>query len=176
MSAAEYSPDHQPCPVNVEVPTVTTKEIIVRHGREKTPAIQWYGDTETGLITDGQFLFPFMDPDFRKAVTTRPEWYKVVYLGQARNWPNPEVIPPQLTALTRGNDDMWITWIIDPEHIDPPNGHINSTQYLAQLIIPIGPGTGPITPREYKNADPLYEAKHGRVKGLIINSRDYDGY
>lgn len=142
------------CKEIVEVPTIS----VVKLGEQKTGTlvVQWWGEADR-LQEESQFLFPIIaDPDAIHWMN-HPEWFRVAFLGQVKDWPSPKALP-SIAQLVKGNVERWVI-LLTSSHIGVnfSNGFVGPAAYVCQVVLLLDPVVGLVTPRPYCNPKVLLE-------------------
>ncbi len=154
-------PQHKICISNVDVPTVVLTHIIdatnPSHPKQKEPtmSIQWFGQAGVRLPESSQFLFTLLTDPQSIEWWKNPQSFRVVFLGQIKDWPKIESIQKMVEAF--GDKETWIVWlvssIIGMKHSDG----IGPASYAVKVAL-LGDGNcGIITPQLYTNMGVLEE-------------------
>lgn len=145
-------PQHEVCKSRVDCPAVVIKSF------DKKPRmfIQWLGKAERVSLPEGsQFLFDVLTDPEDMAWYRKPETFRVVFLGQIKDWPKPEKVQSMVRAM--GNIDKWIVWLVSSYiGIQHSNG-IGPVSNAVGIAL-LGDGNcGVITPQTYTNMKVLEE-------------------
>jgi len=140
-------PQHRICTWKSDVPIVV---------QCPTMSIQWFGQAEVPLPEESQFLFPVLTDDKAIEWVGKPNRFRVVFLGQIKDWPKPETIQSMVEAM-KGDLETWIVWLVSSivgmEHSDG----IGPASYAVKIAL-LGDGNcGIITPKPYTNMEVLAE-------------------
>lgn len=132
---------------NVAVPTVVPYPPM---------HIRWFGQAEVPLPEESQFLFPVLADDKAIEWFGKPNRFRIVFLGQIKDWPKPEAIQLMVEAM-KGDLETWIVWLVSSivgmEHSDG----IGPASYAVKIAL-LGDGNcGIITPKPYTNMEVLAE-------------------
>ncbi len=155
-------PQHEMCIIKTDSPMVVVKQMIDArdpgHPKQENPTmnIQWFGRAKVRLPEDSQFLFPVLtNPDSIEWIH-KPQLFRVVFLGQIKDWPKPEAVQSMIEAF-RGNNETWIAWLVSSivgmQHSDG----IGPASFAVKVAL-LGDGNcGIITPQPYTNMEVLAE-------------------
>ena len=159
QSDVDYSrPRRRICEGDVEIPTLIIEPFF--KGGEPEVFVQWFAnlsptnplnhefwDALARKFQRMQFRFPIRAPRNDRCWMGHPELFKVVMLGQVRDWPNKVAIPRM------GKDDDWILWVISSHYGRKTQSGEGPASFLMSLDVmlkyPIG---GTITPKKYYDA------------------------
>ena len=153
-----FLPEHRICAKNVDFPTIRVAE-LGDEGEEKEPwvCIQWFGVAKNPLleeacIPDGsQFLFSMncgIGP-LDEAFGNNPESFRVVFLGQAKNWLNPDSIQSMIDGPGEGNPEAWFAWLLSSKVTFKENGRLLPASPLLEPDLLGDPNCGIIVPKPF---------------------------
>jgi len=162
----KYGPEHKTCETTVDVPTVRVERMPYMHIDDGMPHsdsregvyIQWFGETSKPLpenveIPGGsQFLFSVLaDPDDLQFYLY-PKRFRVIWLDQVKNWPNPKAIQAMIDGPGEGNPDKWMVWLISSHiTIEYGNGRSGPATPIFEIAMLGDPNCGVIIPRRHYN-------------------------
>lgn len=155
-------PQHRICMQewNVAVPTMVLDPPI---------HIRWFGQAEVLLPKDSQFLFPVLADEEAIEWFGKPDRFRVVFLGQIKDWPRPEAIQLMVEAM-KGDPETWIGWLVSSfigmEHSDG----IGPASYAVKIALLADGNCGIITPRPYTNMEVLAE-ENAKIAALSKSRR-----
>lgn len=170
----EKTPITEVCERPVTIPTVTGTFILEHDRRVKIPAVQWFGQADE--MVDGlQFAFPINIPEWARDLSilaARPDWYKVAFLGQIKDWSIPDVAEELAQSMANGDADAWIAWLLAPGHasIEQPQGLSDAVQ----LVLSADPNVNIISPQPYVNLNVVDETLNARVVGIVFPRSQYN--
>ncbi len=139
---------HTFCETDVAEPTVviTDREVM----------IQWFGVVDDSLPPKGQFLFPLTARPEDIHWMNRPEEFQVVFLDQAKNWPNRAVVD-QIAEGRIDGVDAWVAMLCSHHFtVQYPSGEGPGT-FVSSIVMLGDPKSGVIIPQRYQNLDILKE-------------------
>ena len=105
-------PQHKRCETLVEVPTIV---VLPPFGEQTQPSVcvQWFGKAEDDRMPEGsQFNFQLMVAHDNINWFGHPERFRVAFLGQVKDWPKPEAAQATADAITEGNLEGWVIWVV----------------------------------------------------------------
>lgn len=134
-------PAHSVCERKVEVPTISVEE---KDGR-RTVVVQWFGKASSAeLKKDDQFLFPFTTGVDAIQWFGHPEQFRVSFLGQIKNWPNPEAIPQLLEGFK--SEDAWVFMVASSLYSRKTQRGVVCACFMGAIVMLGDPNVGVITP------------------------------
>lgn len=132
------------CEADVAEPTV------VIAGREVM--IQWFGVVDESLPPRGQFLFPLMNK-LEDISWGSDEKFQVVFLDQAKNWPDREVVG-QIAEGRADGVEAWVAVLCGHRMVRYPTREGPGT-FVGSVVMLGDPKFGIIIPQRYQNLDAL---------------------
>jgi len=154
-SVNRTKPQRKICEADVNVPTIII-EPFYKDGEQRV-FVQWFGEFSPIASTKSkswdalvkkfqqtQFRFPLLVSLNDGCWMGRPDLFKVVLLGQVRDWPNKKVIPQM------GNPDDRIVWVVSSHYgTRSKYGEGVASFYIRLEVMPFDQTGGIITPKKY---------------------------
>jgi len=151
----ELRPVHKICRNNVDIPRVLFEESNIEGEVVKRVCVQWFGEADYELPKESQFLFDILSDADSLHWWGHPEWFDVVFLGQAKDWPRPEMAQLVADKAAEGNLDVWIVWLCN-HHVQVKYSNSPGPQSFVVLLALLGdPNVGVITPRPHRDMEKL---------------------
>lgn len=144
-------PEHLVAEKNVDVPTLVMAP--VGECKRMIPCVQWTGKAD--MLTDPdiklQFFFSFMIKETLFTHESDIRDWRVVFLGQVKDWPNQNAIQDMAKSVGGDSPETWIIWAMNPKKAyfgqDTPIPH--SVCFTISLLG--DPTVGIITPELYSD-------------------------
>jgi hypothetical protein len=155
IASGEIKPQHKICETSVEAPTISVTNIGPEGEEVPTVCVQWFGETRHALPKKPQFLFSVLSKPDAIQWMGHPELFKVAFLGQVKDWPNPSVAQAVADLMTDGDLKGWVIYLCSHHyHQQYPQG--TGPGSFAMAIALLGdPNVGVITPQSFTNLDVL---------------------
>ncbi len=148
-------PQHEICKNKVDFPTVVIKPFS-KDANDLGMFIQWFGETKEGsLPKKSQFLFDVLTDPNDIGWYEKPETFRVVFLGQIKDWPKPEKV--QSMAKAMGSIDKWIVWLVSSYVGVRHSDGIGPASNAIGIALLADGNYGVITPQPYTNMKVLEE-------------------
>lgn len=152
---SQLRPQHKVWEPNVEVPTVfvdANQVFFQWFGKvDLKPLMQQFGDGVAKVFGQMQFRFPISAPPGDMHWMGHPELFQVIFVDQAKNWPNKNAI------AAFGNPEKWLLWVTSTHYMLGTGGPlcfaIDLNVMLADNLY------GIIEPRPYCDIEVLEKAK-----------------
>lgn len=142
-------PQHKVCERNVEVPAILVVPSPEEDG-EPEVVVQWFGEAEDMDLGEMQFLFPVPVSADALAWMNHPELFKVILLGQIKDWPTKEAVQAVADSFAKGNVDAWILWVTSSHYGTKHRSGVGPACFAVRMNILLADGVcGVITPRKY---------------------------
>lgn len=118
-----HLPIHRICRDNCEFPTVRVAKLGEGDKKRSFVCVQWFGIEQDSLMPEvcipegSQFLFTLnggMGPD-EEIFNGNSESFRVVFLGQAKDWLSKKTTKAMIDGPGRGNPDSWFVWALSSE-------------------------------------------------------------
>jgi len=141
-------PDHKVCKRNVAVPTILVEPF--KPGGENQVFVQWFGEANGIDLGERQFRFDVPISVDSVHWMGHPEIFKIIMLGQVKDWPKKEAVQEIAQGVTKGDLDAYILWVVSTHfQIENDSGPGPSTFVVWMNIMLGDPNCGIIRPRGY---------------------------
>ncbi len=157
---SQLKPQHKVWEPIVEVPTIVVDDLKNRPSQiffqwfgkaDLRPLIQQFGNEVAKVFGQMQFRFPISAPPGDIHWMGHPELFQVIFVDQAKNWPNKNAI------ASFGNPEKWLLWVTSTHYMVGTGG---PACFAVELNMMLADGLyGIIEPRPYCNMEVLEGAE-----------------
>ncbi len=157
MNIGDICPQHKTYEPHVGVPTIVV-EPPEQEEYQPRLAVQWFGEADVD-ISKFQFRFPVSLSFNNPGWMGHPEKFKVVLLGQVKDWPKPEA-RDAVAKTVQGTLDTWILWVTSSHYTQQyESGEGPACFMIPFKVLLADPDCGVITPRKYCDLTVLQREK-----------------
>ncbi len=150
-------PTFDVCKRVVEIPTIIVDQIVIGENHPRNAVfIQWFGEA-VRLTENFQFLFELCIEPNNIHWMGHPEEFKVVFLGQIKNWPKPEVSQKIADEIAEGNLEQTVAWLCSHHYQQRYESGIGPGSFTVPVVLLGDPNIGLISPKTYQNLEALKE-------------------
>jgi len=163
MTKVKVTPEHGVCRINVAIPTLLVEPF--RPGDERLEVfVQWFGESECADLEGMQFRFPVPCPPHATQWMGHPELFKVIMIGQVKDWPNKEGVNA-VAATIKGSIDSWILFVVSSHFTMEHDSGDGPVCFMVPMTITLADGScGIIQPKKFCDMSILNDARRAVSK------------
>lgn len=152
-------PEHKVCQPNVEVPTILVEPFDPEESDKPEIFVQWFGESDIADLEGMQFRFQVPSSPDSTCWMNHPELFKVILLGQVKDWPKKEVAQRVADMVNKGDLETWIVWLTSSHYSIETPGGIGPACFIMPMTIVLADYFGIINPKKYFDMNVLEEER-----------------